>query len=98
MQQPTEHIPAKAILTGVGSRDRCPLLNALVRTCLVVERNVFDQHAAQMAFAEDQKMIETLFTEGSDPALGKGIGFGSSIGRPDDLNAYLVPPKNSIDR
>ncbi len=63
MQQPTQHLSMlnKAILPGLRSRERCLLLQSLVRASFVVEGDVFDQHAAQMALVDDQKVIEALF-------------------------------------
>ncbi len=69
MQQTTQAIPAmnNTILATLRFRKRYLLLKPLVWACLVVERHVVDQDAAQMALVEDQQVIKALLAEGSNP-------------------------------
>jgi hypothetical protein len=62
MQQASQDVASlnNAIRTVPLVRDRCLLLQSLVRARFIVEGNVFDQNAAQMALIEDQNAIETL--------------------------------------
>jgi hypothetical protein len=56
-----------AILVALRFRNRYLLLKALMWACFIVEGDVFDQHATQMALIEDQNAIETLLAWGPNP-------------------------------
>src|SRR5215469_9208319 len=45
-----------------------------MRTPLVEVGNIFNQHPTQVAFTEDENVIQALLPDRSHPALGNGIG------------------------
>ena len=66
---------------------RYTLLDALMGPRTVVVLGVFLDHVVQLPAMEDQRVVEALSLEASDGAFADSIGFWSSIGRLDLLDA-----------
>jgi hypothetical protein len=54
--------------------ERCVLIKRAMRAVLVVVGEVPGKDLLEMAPTEDEEPIEALSTDGSDEALGKGVG------------------------
>ena len=57
---------------------RSSLPDRSMRTPLVEVGNVFSQHPTQVAFTDDEGVIQALLPDRSHPALGYGIGLRRS--------------------
>ncbi len=89
MDDAAQHLP---LLDGILSCSRCVpdgrlLADTLVRSGMIVLVDIVPHHPLEMAFVEDHKMIEALFTDRPHPALCNGICVWCSIGCANDGDA-----------
>ena len=86
-------------LPDLGSLDWPPIrrifLEGKMSSCAVIVREVGSQQAAQVAFAENQNVIQTLAPDRADEALGERILPGAVRRREDfgDPQALHAVPK-----
>lgn len=80
----------------VRVRNRRLLVQALMRSGVIVEGDVLGEHAAQVAFVENQQMVETLVAQRADPAFGNRVGLRSAIGCQDDFDTFRA--KDGVKR
>ena len=67
-----------------------------MRTRPVVARDILAHHMAQMAWIEDEDLVQALFAHRPYLALGIGIRIWRSIRRVDDLD--LFGNEDSVER
>lgn len=66
--------------------NRTSLFDALMRPSMIVIVDIRGQHTMEMAFAQDQELVQTLLSNRTNPAFGERIRIGSPHWRPDDRN------------
>jgi hypothetical protein len=59
----------------------------LMGTSPVLVLAVFTQHLSQMAFTEDEQMIQTFPSHAANPSFRIGIGLRRAVGRENDFHA-----------
>ena len=77
------------------------LVERQVSACPVVVREVASQGTAEVLFAEDDDVIQTLAPDGADEALGEGVLPRAVRRRQDftDANAFEALPEHvPVDR
>ena len=77
-------------------RHRTLLVNALVRSCVVVILDVRRQNSIQVTLVEDQDSIEALLSDRPDPTLGKRICIWRPHWRSDDCD--ILRPEDRVER
>ena len=68
-------------------RHRTTLIQGLVRSALIVVRDILHQDAPEVALAQDEEMIENLLTRRSDPAFRHDVSVRCPKRSLDDLDA-----------
>jgi len=58
-----------------------------MRPLLVVVADVLPEDSQEIAFAEDEDVVQTLLPDGFYEALGEGVRFGRSYRRANDAQA-----------
>ena len=87
-----KHIPPldRPRARATGERDRALLLQALVRTALVVEGHEGRQYPQQVALVQDEQVVQTLPAGTANPALRVAIRLRTARRCPDDAQDFTA--------
>lgn len=64
--------------------------NTLMRSSVVVVKDIVFHHTLQVRLIHDQNIVQTFFANRSHSAFGMGIGVGCSIRYVNDLDTHRL--------
>jgi hypothetical protein len=56
-----------------GKRNRRPLLQSLVRSCLIIIGHVLVEHTPHMTLTHEEEVIQAFFSNRANPPLSIGV-------------------------